>query len=276
VGLSEEGEGGGAHDEGFAGGGGACVWEGVEGQVEVVVGVEVFLCGWGEGAEVEAGGVDVVLGEALEEFGFEFVVGEFGGFDEEFCVGALVEDFGPEVDGGGGEFFEVVEGAEGEGARRIGFVDCGEGTLGGGWLVAEEAAGEADEFFGGEVVGSGWVGDVVDESCVDSGEACGVAVADEGDLDGCGGGGEDGEFVSGEVACEFDEDVDVLGFDVFDELGEGHGVALVPVVGVGVESLGDFITVDGGGEDVGLVVCFVGVFEDGFEEVGDGVLVEVS
>lgn len=76
VGISEECEGGDSHDEGFAGGGCACVWEGVEGEVEVVVGIEVVLGGWGEGAEVEAGLVDALGCEALDEFCFEFGVGE--------------------------------------------------------------------------------------------------------------------------------------------------------------------------------------------------------
>ena len=76
---------------------------------------------------------------------------------------------------------------------------------------------------------------------VDSGESGGVAVSDGGDLDGCGLGSEDGEFVSSEVTGEFDEDVDGLFFDEACELREGHRVAQVPVVCGGVETLGDFV-----------------------------------
>ena len=67
------------------------------------------------------------------------------------------------------------------------------------------------------------VGDLVDEAGVDAGESGGVAVSDEGDLDRCGGRGESGELVSGEVSGEFDEDVDLLVFDDFDELWEREG-----------------------------------------------------
>ena len=109
VGISEECEGWDSHDEGFTGGGCSCVWEGVEGEVEVVVCIEVVLGGWGEGAEVEAGLVDALGCEAFDEFCFEFGVGELRGFDEEVCVGSLFENGGPGVDDGLGEFFEVVE-----------------------------------------------------------------------------------------------------------------------------------------------------------------------
>lgn len=80
----------------------------------------MVLGGGGEGAEVESGFVDRVGGEALEEFGSEFFVGEFGGFEHQADIGAGGEDFAPDLYGRGAEFHEVVEGGECEGAVLVG------------------------------------------------------------------------------------------------------------------------------------------------------------
>ena len=72
---------------------------------------------------------------------------------------------------------------------------------------------------GGLGVGEvGRVGERVDESGVDAGEARGVGVAEPGDLEGRGRESEGGEAVAGEEAGEFDDDLDVV---VADEAGEG-------------------------------------------------------
>lgn len=108
--------------------------------------------------------------------------------------------------------------------------------------VAEEAGVDAEQAFGGDFVGGGLgVGDVVDDAGVDGVHSCGVCVADEGDLDGGGAHGEDGEFVSREVAVEIDEDVDLCVADCLGHVGELESEEVVPGVGLVFEALGEVV-----------------------------------
>ena len=55
-----------------------------------------------------------------------------------------------------------------------------------------------------------------------------------------------------------------------------RGVANMPMVCMLIQTLGDFVAMSRGGEDVGFVEVFIGVCEDWFEEEGDGMFVEVA
>ena len=63
VGLAGEGDDGDAHPEGFAGGGGAVVGEGVQGDGDLVVALEMLGGGGLPGEEFEAVGGDTLGGE---------------------------------------------------------------------------------------------------------------------------------------------------------------------------------------------------------------------
>ena len=115
VGVAGESEDGDVHVDGFTGGGGSVVGEGVEGEVDFAVGGEVVAGGDVARAEEEAIGGDAQGGEAVAEGGSEGGVDEGGAFEQEAGVGDVAEDVGPEGDHLRGDFAEVVEGAEGEG-----------------------------------------------------------------------------------------------------------------------------------------------------------------
>jgi hypothetical protein len=70
-GLAGKGDDRDAHEEGVEGGGAAGIGEGVEGDIHVVVLLKV-LGEWGVVGEMDAGGIDVLLGEGLAELGSVF------------------------------------------------------------------------------------------------------------------------------------------------------------------------------------------------------------
>ena len=278
VAVAGEGEDGDAHPEGFAGGGGAVVGEGVEGDVEAVVAFEVAGVVGEFGEEGEAVGGDGVFGEELVEAGGGFGAG--GGFEGEAGVGDGLEDAGPEVEGGVVDFGEVVEAAEGD--VVVGEVrGRGDGGSAGEGGEAPGGLREAEEAFrvvGGlrKLLAGNWIGDGVGEAVVDGGEAGGAGVAEPGDLERGGFSGEEHEAAIGGVSGEVDEDVDFVLADLVEgvlvgEVGEG-----MPLVGGGAEAGGDFVGLEivgiAGDMEVGMVVGF----QQGEEEEGDGVEAEVG
>ena len=81
--------------------------------------------------------------------------------------------------------------------------------------VAGEGAREANERFGMKMFGSArGIGQIVDEPVIDLRHAGGVDVAKIADLDGGGSGAEGEEAIAGGVACEIDEDVDLVDADL--------------------------------------------------------------
>ena len=283
-GSAGEGDDGDAHPEGVETGGVAVVGNGVEGDVDVVVEGEVIGAG-AAGVEGDAGGVDV---EGLLDAG---AGGAFGGEEVEAGVGEGVEDVGPEMEGGWGDFAEVVEAAEGD----LGFspptvLERGEGVdegFGGEGVVAPEGVGEVEGGFRVDAhtlpraVADGglflwWVEMGVGEAVVDLGEAGGAGVGEPGELEGGGFLGEGAEAVVGHVHGDVDEDVDAVGADFLRELGVGELGDVVEVVGVLAELVGDGVGAGGVGIDRDFELGAVVVFQERESEEGLAVVVEVG
>ena len=210
-GGADEGDGGHAHPEGFAGGGSTGLGEGVERDVDIVV---MGHMGAPDGGEFDAFGGDAVVGEDGAEVGLEGGAAGFGADEAEAGLINGADDFCPGFDDAAGEFIGVVHGAEGE---MSGAVLGGCGVNGEAVVEAERAeddpgAGEDQGLFDEEaVVGGPVVG--VDHEVVDGGGAGGVGVAEPTGLDGGGFVGHDVEFVHVGGAAEFDEHVEAVGGD---------------------------------------------------------------
>lgn len=271
-----EGDHGHAHPEGFAGGGGAVVGERIERDVDAVVEREVVGDREFPAVEGETVGCDAVGGERGVQVGGDGGIAEAAGFQEETRGGQGAQNLGPECEDGGREFGEVVKAAEREGAGRGG----GQGVDGRGVVVgavAGERRGQADELFGVQRFGlADGIAHGVGEAVVDRGESGGIGITDPRGLHRRGAAREDEEAVVGGVAGEIDQDVervaaDEIGGSVVIEVGE-----VAPVFGVGAETRGETV----GRADVGvtenLEARAVVRGEDGFDEVGDGVVVEIG
>jgi hypothetical protein len=110
-GVRGEGDEGDAHPEGVAGSGAAGVGEGVEGDVDLLIELEVLR-------ERQEGGEDAAVGEVFgsEEVFDALAVDAREGMEEQAGVGELPENLRPGFQSGGRDFEEVVEAAEGDGA----------------------------------------------------------------------------------------------------------------------------------------------------------------
>ena len=277
VAVAGEGDDGEAHPEGLAGGGGAVVGKGVEGDVGVVVKSKVCGGGFGVRAEIEAVGGDALFGECIDEGLLCRGGAEGGGFEKQAGVGDGLQDARPKSEKLGVDLGEGVEGAERDGLGGVAVELHGRGIV--GRAVAEEGFGEADEFFGGAFVGAGGgegVGEGIGEAVIAGVEAGGGGITEIGHLDGRGLAGEGEEAVAGGVAGEVDEDVDLIIVDGAAKRRGRGGRFGAPVVVEGLEPASGGVREGNVGVAEEFDLCGIVVGEEGFDEVADGVGAQVG
>lgn len=242
-----------AHPAGIEAGGVAVAGEGIEGEIDLVIG---FQIAWAElkAEEGKAGGVDVESGEAGLKAGTS---GTFGGHEQELGLRDTLEDGRPECEGMIGDFAGGVEGAEGDVAAREGG-EAAHGDVGEG-VVAPEGIREAVDAFAVEVFEVRWDEVGIGEEEVHGGQAGGAGIAEPGDLHGRGAAGKDTRAPAGHVEGEIDEQIEAIGADLLAGEIIGKGADVAPMGGEGLDAGGEIV----GARDIGIAENLEGAAVEG-------------
>lgn len=263
------------HPQGFAGGGCAIVWEGVEGDIDFTVHCQVVDVGRRFSPQGYALGRDALLHEVPEEEFPVFFVAQQMAFDEKRGLRNRFQYAGPGSDHGGVDFREVVEGAKAE----VSFCCCGRRGDGRGCFrrrVAEKAIRQAHQCLGVQVFRFPcWVGDGIGQAVVHFRQAGGVGVAQIGDLDGGGLSAENPDSGVCRMACEVDQDVDPVRKDDPGGLRVLHGRDVPPLVRQFLQASSDRVLLRPIGVTDELRVLPGVVPGDRHEEEGDRMVLEV-
>ncbi len=171
-----------AHPDGFAGGGGAIVGEGIKSDVNAVVSGKVLGGGGKKAEEFSAISRNSGGGEAFVHRIANGRILEILTLEKKARAGAFLQQGCPSGECGVGDFEEIIEATERD---RAGVIR--HGGFGGvcGRFVGPGAGREADEFLSSESIGfAGRVGEGIDESMGNGWQSGCIRVAEIGHLDG--------------------------------------------------------------------------------------------
>ncbi len=223
------------HPHRFEGGGGAVVEDGIEADVDMAVSGQMLdRVGIGIQQDQAVAG-HAVLGEFADDMQAQHLVAQPEALDQQTRLGHAEQQAGPQGEGGVGDLGRIVERAEDHRA------------VGGGLAhrrrrrvrrrpIAQKAAGQPQQGLAGQRVGrAGRIGDLVDDTVIDGGQAGGVGVAEPGHLHRRRPQGERAHPIGRRMSGQVDQRVDVVGADPMGEFEVAQPHRLDPVIGGGAD-----------------------------------------